>query len=146
MKLKEVQKMTYYFSPINRMLRHRIMPDAVNRVWREMEWDYSVPVDVKSTVDHYEIYALLPGLKAEDLSVNVINDTVTIEGEFKADRDEKAEYLLQERPDGKFTRTLRLPEVLNAGKTEATIENGILKVIVPKAEEAKPKTIKVVSK
>lgn len=138
--------MTYYFSPMNRMLRHRIMPDAVNRVWREMDWDYSVPVDVKSTVDHYEIYALLPGMKAEDVSVNVINDTVTIEGEFKADRDEKAEYLLQERPDGKFTRTLRLPEVLNAGKTEATIENGVLKVIVPKAEEAKPKTIKVTAK
>ena len=138
--------MTYYFSPINRMLRHRIMPDAVNRVWREMQWDYSVPVDVKSTVDHYEIYALLPGLKAEDLSVNVINDTVTIEGEFKVDRDEKAEYLLQERPDGKFSQTLQLPSVLNAGKTEATIENGVLKVIVQKADEAKPKTIKVVSK
>lgn len=138
--------MTYYFSPFNRMLRHHMKPDAINKVWREMDWDYTVPVDVKSTIDHYEIYAFLPGLKPEDVSVNVINDVVTIEGEFKAGRDEKAEYLAQELPDGKFSRTLRLPEILNAGKTEATIENGVLKVIVSKAEESKPKSIKVTAK
>lgn len=138
--------MTYYFSPVNRVFRHRIMPGTMNRVLREIDWEYSIPLDVKSTPDHYEIYALVPGLKAEDISVNVINDTVTIEGEFKASREEKVDYLLQERPDGKFSRTLRLPEDLSAAKTEATIEDGVLKVVIPKAEEAKPKTIKVVGK
>jgi len=138
--------MTYYFYPIRRPWHEHTMPDMVDRIRKEMNLTYTVPVDVISAADHYEITALLPGVKTEDLNVNVVNDTVTIEGKFTANRDEKAEYLLKELPDGKFTRTLRFSEELNAARTEATMEDGILKVTVAKAEAATPKQIKVVSK
>jgi HSP20 family protein len=110
------------------------------------EYEFSFPMDVKVTNEGYEITALLPGVKSEDFSVEFSNDTVVIKGEFKADRDEKANYLLEERPDGKFMRTVQLPDAVDSAKVEAILQNGVLKVSIPKAETAKPKVVKVVAK
>jgi HSP20 family protein len=110
------------------------------------EYDFSFPMDVKVTNEGYEITALLPGVKSEDFSVEFARDTVVIKGEFKAERDEKANYLLEERPDGKFLRTVQLPDAVDLTKVEAVLQNGVLKVNIPKAETAKPKVVKVVAK
>jgi len=110
------------------------------------EYEFSFPMDVKVTNEGYEITALLPGVKSEDFSVEFANDNVTIKGEFKPERDEKANYLLQERPEGKFMRTVQLPDSVDSGKVEAILQNGVLKVSIPKAEQAKPKVVKVVAK
>jgi len=99
-------------------------------------------VDVKAEDDTFVISALLPGIKAEDLNIQVVNESVTISGEFKNDRDPDANYLLAERPAGRFTRTITLPMPLNSGKAEADLTNGVLTLRVPKAEEAKPKSIR----
>ena len=97
--------------------------------------------------DEYVITASTPGLKAEDLSVEVLGDTVTVSGEiFAPAPDEKAKYVLQERRYGKFARTLTLPVELDSAKAEAVIENGLLTLRVPKAEAARPKMIKVKAK
>jgi HSP20 family protein len=68
---------------------------------------------------------------------------VSIQGEFKPKRDEKDSYLLQEQPHGKFSRVLTLPYALDAANAEADVVNGVLTLRVPKAESARPKTIKV---
>ncbi len=104
------------------------------------DYDFRLAVNVREEDDAYILTAIAPGLSAEDLSIQVIEDVITIEGEFK--RDENT-YLLRELPSGRFHRSLRMPVELDAAKAEAEIKDGILTVRVPKAESVRPKTIKV---
>jgi HSP20 family protein len=106
----------------------------------------SLRVDVKDEGESYFVSAMVPGLKVEDLEITVVDDVVTIKGEFKADSEEEAKYLVQERPAGHFARSIRLPNSLASEKAEAHLENGILTLRIPKAEEAKPKKINVIAK
>ena len=108
--------------------------------------DVYFPINVKADEDTYEITALLPGIKPDELDIKVISDTVTLQGEFKDEADEKAEYLAHELPGGRFYRVITLPVALDSSKAEAKMENGVLTLRVPKAEEAKPKVIKVTNK
>jgi HSP20 family protein len=101
-------------------------------------------LDVAASGDDYVISAAVPGLKADDLSLEVLGDTVTIRGELpQAELAEGVEVLLHERRYGKFARTLTLPSEVDGAKAEATIENGVLTLRLPKAETAKPRTIKI---
>ncbi len=99
-----------------------------------------LPVNVRDEGEAFVLTASTPGLRAEDLKVQVLEDVVEIEGEFRGDENE---YLLQELPEGRFQRDLRLPTALEAEKVEAKISDGILTLRLPKAESARPKTIKV---
>ena len=131
--------MTYFIAPYSyRMPRRWVRPAELNS-----NRDYSLAVDLRDQDDAYELQALVPGLKAEDLNIQVLEDVVTIEGEFKADENE---YLVRELPHGSFRRSLRLPVALEAGKAEARIKDGVLTLRLPKAEESRPKTIKVAVK
>lgn len=102
-----------------------------------------LPVDVRDTGDEFVLTALVPGLKAEDLEIQVLEDVVRIEGEYARD---EAEYLLRELPGGSFRRILRLPAAMDADKADAKIKDGILTLRLPKAESARPKKIKVAVK
>jgi HSP20 family protein len=96
------------------------------------------------TADDVVIKASLPGVKPEDVDVTITGDTVTIKGETKTEEEIKREdYLYQERRYGAFSRSVRLPGSLQTDKAEAVFENGVLKLTIPKAEESKPKTVKV---
>ncbi|MEK6221271.1 MAG: Hsp20/alpha crystallin family protein, partial [Chloroflexota bacterium] len=105
--------------------------------------DVYIPVDVYVNDDAFEISAFVPGIAAEEVKIEVLEDTVSIQGDFPAIEDEDARYLLKERPSGHFSRTLRLSTSLQASKAEAEVVNGVLTVRIPKAEEAKAKQIKV---
>jgi len=133
--------MTLYITPFTRMARRRRYQDPD---W-SMESDVIVPVDVKAEADAFHIEALIPGVDPDDISIQIVNETVSIQGEFKEKTDEKASYLLHEHPHGKFSRVLTLPYALDAAGAEADVENGVLTLRVPKAESARPKTIKVKS-
>ena len=100
-------------------------------------------VNVRKEDDAYILSALVPGLKAEDLNIQVLDDVVRIEGEYKAD---ESEYALRELPSGSFARTLRLPVAVEADSVEAKISEGILTLKLPKAESARPKRIQVTAK
>jgi len=88
----------------------------------------------------------LPGVSAEDLDIQIVNEVVTISGEVKLERDARTEYLLAELPAGRFHRVVSLPAPLDSEKVEASLESGILTLNIPKVEEAKPKSIKVTQK
>ena len=104
-------------------------------------------LDIVASGDEYVVSAAVPGLKAEDLSLEVLGDAVTIRGELPAPEVvEGAESLLHERRYGKFARTFTLPAEIDGTKAEAAIENGVLTLRLPKAETAKPKTIKINAK
>lgn len=100
----------------------------------------SLPVDIRDDDDAFLLTAFVPGLTAEALNIQVLDDTVSVEGEYVSDENQ---YLLSELPSGAFRRTLRLPTELDADKAEAKIENGVLTLRLPKAESARPKVIKV---
>jgi len=112
------------------------------RRWVENR-DEALGVNIREEADAYVLSALVPGLKAEDLSIQVLEDVVRIEGEYKV---EESEYLLRELPNGSFTRTLRLPTVIEAESVEAKIADGVLTLTLPKAESARPKKIQVTAK
>jgi HSP20 family protein len=101
---------------------------------------YTLSIDLQEKDDTYILNAIVPGLKASDLNIQVLEDVVTLEGEFKADENE---FLVRELPHGSFRRSLRLPVALDAEKAEARIDNGLLTLILPKAESARPKTVKI---
>ncbi|MGQ9545607.1 MAG: Hsp20/alpha crystallin family protein [Dehalococcoidia bacterium] len=101
-------------------------------------------IDAYQTPNEVVVKASLPGLKPEDVSIDITGETLTIKGEHKAEEEiKKEDYLYQERRYGAFSRTIALPSGLKADKAEATMEDGVLTITVPKAEEVKPKTIKI---
>jgi HSP20 family protein len=136
--------MTLYIStPWRRMVQRKMLEQDGDFT---AERDIFFPVDIKAEDDSFLISALLPGVKPEDLNVQVVNETVSIQGTISHDRSDKENYLLQERPGGHFYRSLTLPDSLDSNKAEAALKDGVLNLRIPKAEEARPKTIKVVAK
>jgi HSP20 family protein len=127
--------MTYYITPAPVRMR-RWAPARISAP----EYDFRLAVDVREKQDAYVLSAIVPGLKADDLTIEILEDVVTIDGTFAADEND---YLMREIPQGKFHRSLRMPVELDAEKAEAKIEDGLLTLRVPKAESARPKTIKV---
>ncbi|MFQ6059246.1 MAG: Hsp20/alpha crystallin family protein [Anaerolineae bacterium] len=103
-----------------------------------------LPIDMYETEDHVVVKTAVPGVKPEDIDITITGDTLTIKGETKAEEEIKREnYIRQERRYGAFSRSVSLPAGLETDQAEATFENGILTLTIPKAEEVKPKVIKV---
>ncbi len=139
--------MTMYMTPYRRpKLRHYVQGDRIARNISNVQCDVHIPLDIIEETEAYLIHATLPGLKAEDVEIEIINDTVELRGEFKQEKDEDIKYLRRERPSGTFHRALRFGTKLEAGKSDAHLENGILTLRVPKVAEALPKTIQVKTK
>lgn len=136
--------MTFYLTtPMNTVTRSRL-----NRWFNDRSDvlpEVSFPIDIKNEAEAYVITALLPGVTADDLNIQVQNDVLSIQGELKLDRAENDSYLLQERPSGKFFRSFELPDAVDANKVEASLTNGVLTLRLPKAEEARPRSIKISS-
>jgi len=127
--------MTYYI---------QTSPRRMLRRWRSSdqtpEADHYLPVNVREEDDGFTLTAVVPGLKADDLNIQVLDGVVRIEGEYKLD---DGDYMLAELPNGKFRRTLRMPASVEADTVEAKIKDGVLTLRLPKAESALPKKIKV---
>jgi HSP20 family protein len=101
-------------------------------------------MNVTEGKENYYVRAELPGLKASELDISVTGDTLSISGERKLPvEDEKAQYHRREREAGRFSRIVTLPGQIDTGKVEAHCTDGVLTVVLPKAEKAKPKQIAV---
>ena len=126
--------MTFYVQtyPYRRMARR----------WAENR-ERTLGINVREEDDAYILSALVPGIKSDELNIQVLEDVVRIEGEYRA---EENNYLVRELPNGSFTRTLRLPAPIDDEHVEADIIDGVLTLRLPKAESARPKQIKINSK
>ena len=103
-----------------------------------------LPLDVSSTDDALTIEAALPGIKPEDVDITVENGTVRISGKTADERTaEEGSYVLQEIRRGSFSRSVTLPTGLEPDKAKATFEHGILRLEIPKAEQVKPRQIRI---
>ena len=104
----------------------------------------ALPLDVTTDADSLTIEAALPGIRPEDVEITVENGTVTTSGKTASERKaEEGSYLLQEIRRGTFSRSVTLPNGLEPDKAEATFENGVLSLRIPKAEQLKPRQIKI---
>jgi HSP20 family protein len=137
--------MVYYFSPrVRPTYRHPFNPffgihDRVE------DCDFSFPADIVSTPDSFEIRAMIPGIQADGLDIQFTRNTVTIKGEYNENGSEDTDLLRSELPTGKFSREITFAEPINSEKAEAMLKDGILTLKIPKAEEAKPRSIKVIA-
>ena len=103
--------------------------------------------DRYQTANDVVVKASLPGFKPEEVDISITGDTLTIKGEHKDEKEVKDEdYFYKERRYGSFSRSLILPIQVQSDKAEAVFEDGILTLTLPKAEEIKPKQIKVKAK
>jgi HSP20 family protein len=107
----------------------------------------ALAVDMYETDQEVVVKSSVPGIKPEDIDITITGDTLTIKGETKTEEKvERANYIRQERRYGAFSRSVALPTAIVAEKAKAEFENGVLTLTLPKAEEVKPKTIKVKAK
>ena len=115
-------------------------------------WDgtRAMPIDVVEDKDGYTVKASVPGIKPEELDINVENNVLTIRAERKAEdgesRKDENNVRRQERYYGRLERCFTLPTDVDASKAKAELEHGVLTLTLPKAETAKPKTIQVQAK
>lgn len=129
---------------MDRMFEDRLMrPAAPFTPWAEG----SLALDMYETEDKVVVKTAIPGVKAEDIHVSVSGETLTIKAETREEEEVKREdYLRKERRFGSYCRTVTLPGGLKADSAEADYTDGILTLSIPKAEEVKPKSIKVTAK
>jgi len=104
----------------------------------------AMQVDISETPDAYEITASMPGVKPEDIEITLDNNTLTISGEvFDEQEKENKKYHVRERRVGVFARSIILPSNVDVNAVDARLENGVMKLHLPKTEEAKTKHIQV---
>jgi HSP20 family protein len=104
----------------------------------------ALPLDVSTTNDELVIQATLPGVKPEDVDITIENGTLTIRGETTSERNEgEGDYLVREIRRGTFSRSVSLPNGLEPDKASASFDNGMLTLRVPKAEQVKPRQIRI---
>lgn len=135
--------MTLYVANPSALLesRNRMLRRFINEQFDE-EPAMTFPVELVETDEGYSIKALLPGLKAEDVNIQFNEGVLSVDGEYKK-TDESANLLIDELPIGRFARSFELSSPVVIEKIEASMSDGILTIQLPKAEEAKPRTIKI---
>jgi HSP20 family protein len=102
------------------------------------------PIDVYQTKKDLVVKAALPGVKPEEVEITIADDTVTIKGEHKEEQETKEDdYLYREHRYGAFSRSVAIPVKVKGEKAEATFKEGVLTLTLPKAEEIKPRQIKI---
>ena len=101
-------------------------------------------LDVSEKDNSFEIHVDIPGIESKDVDVQVLGNTVTISGSRKEEKEEKGKTFHRiERSSGSFSRTVTLPCEVNEKEVAAEYTNGVLSVILPKSENAKPKKVTV---
>ncbi|HNB35955.1 MAG TPA: Hsp20/alpha crystallin family protein, partial [Anaerolineales bacterium] len=123
----------------------RLFDDAFTRPLSLSGNNWSIPaVDMYQTDNEVVVKAALPGIKADEVQINVTGEILTLKGETKQENETKEKaYHIREQRWGTFERSIVLPTEVVADKAKADFENGVLTITLPKAEEVKPKTISI---
>jgi HSP20 family protein len=101
-------------------------------------------MDLKETDDTFILEIVLPGVKPENVDISVLNDTLRVKAESTDEAEREGEnWLLRERRHGRFERSITLPAPVKADDASAGFENGILRIVLPKSEGQRPRTIQV---
>ncbi|MDI6801589.1 MAG: Hsp20/alpha crystallin family protein [Thermodesulfovibrionales bacterium] len=140
--LKELEEMR---RDMDRLFEDFFAPVSRRRRWIRPEAGVVVPnVEMYDRKNDIVLKAELPGISKEDIDLTITKDSLTLKGEIRKEEEVKEEdYYAAERSYGSFTRTIAMPVEVDAGKAKASFKNGVLEIVLPKKEEAKPKEIKI---
>ena len=117
-------------------------PAGANRA----NWMAPYGVDIREDQDHLYVEADLPGFKKDEVDITLENQTLTISGEHRDEREnaeQKGDWLLNERRYARFLRSFTLPPTVDESKVDAKLADGVLKITLNKREETKPRKIQV---
>ena len=132
---------------MDRLFNESFVPGQMRTVWSAGDSRSLFPLDVYSTETELTVLAAVPGVDPEHLDISIEKGQVTLKGEVPdvatSEEAKDATWYLHELPRGSFQRTLTVPFEIDANAAEATFENGMLRLTLPKAEAARPKQIKV---
>lgn len=127
----------------------RLFDDAFTRPLSIRDgWSMASPaIDMYQTENDVVVKASIPGMKAEDVQINITGDVLTLKGESRQEeeRNDRAWHIREQR-FGSFERSVALPTAVKSDKADAVFENGVLTITLPKADEVKPKTINIKAK
>ena len=117
---------------------------ADEREFLPMRGEWMPSVDISETKDSLVVKAEIPGMESKDIDISLSGDLLTIKGEKKQKTEEKKENFHRiETRYGAFSRTIRVPVSVDPEKIEASYDNGVLKITLPKKEEVKAKQIEI---
>ncbi len=134
------------FSQFNKLHSrlNELFEGSFNQAQPGVNGRWTPPMDILESKEAYLIHAELPGMKKDDINVELNDGTLTLSGERKLEQPaDGVEYRSMERVNGKFVRSVILPKTVKHDAIRATYTDGILEIQVPKAEEAKPRQITV---
>jgi HSP20 family protein len=146
LKVKGVMKMAITrWNPIREMLA---LQTALDRMFEEngigaVDGGNTLALDIHENDQNYTVVTSMPGVQPENINVTLHDGVLTITGTIPAQSRENIRVLVQERRYGQFTRSIRLPMAVDSNKVEASFENGVLTLTLPKTPEAQPKQIQV---
>jgi HSP20 family protein len=120
-----------------------MLSPASGRRGSSSNW-FNPTCDVEETESHYLMSFDLPGMKKDEVKIELVDNQLVVSGERKEEhREDKKSWRFTERRYGKFQRVFTLPSAVDSSKIEADYQEGVLKIAVPKAETAKPKQIRI---
>ena len=132
---------------MDRLFNESFVPGQTRTLWSASESRSPFPLDVYATETELTVLAAVPGMDPEHLDISIEKGQVTLRGEVPdvatSEEAKDATWYLHELPRGSFQRTLSVPFEIDANAAEATFDNGMLRLTLPKAEAARPKQIKI---
>lgn len=130
------------FDPFNINRFERLMHEMTKDLSESAKGMWAPPVDIKEADDKFVITAELPGMKLDDIHIELTQDSLSIRGERKLEeKEEKENYVRVERFYGTFGRTFSLGVPVDADKVKATYKDGVLSVTVPKSAALRPRKV-----
>jgi len=139
---RELSTMQDRVNRMNRLLRESFSPEGPEEALTTTS--FAPPVDIYEDEHTIAVKMEVPGIDEKDIDVRIENNTLTVHGERKIEKEEKEENFRRvERQYGSFTRSFTLPSSVDTGHVSANYEKGVLKISLAKKAEAKPKQIKV---
>lgn len=139
-------------SPLGRMIPRTMLNELFDQFLtdgdNQLSESMNAAMDVAETEHAFEVKMDLPGVESKDVDIQIDNNTLTVRGhrsEETEEKDEEKQFHRIERYSGSFSRSVVLPNAINEDETMAEFRDGVLKVIIPKTEDAKPRKIKIKS-
>lgn len=138
------------FQPFRSLFSRNMFDDFFDRYMNEQSGEMSqlmnVSMDVAETDQSFEVKVDLPGINPDDVDIQIDNNTLTIRGQRNEESEEKNEekqFHRIERYIGSFARSVVLPNSINEDETAAEFKDGVLKIVIPKTDDAKPRKISI---
>jgi HSP20 family protein len=139
--LKELEDMR---KDMDRLFDEFAKPSRRRGIWPKSEGLVMPSIELYNRTDDIVVKVELPGVRREDIDLTVTKDALVVKGEVKRSEEVKEEdYFIAERTYGNFSRTIQLPFEVENEKAQASMNDGVLQIVIPKREEARPREIRI---